>query len=85
MKAFRVLNFGWWAALGGVKLLRVFVVCTSLDALWNCDCDGGKMKRAVMKVVGDEGEAGRLTKGSDFVVRNGYHKKLKYLSDEKWK
>ena len=41
------------------------------------------MKRAVMKVVGDEGEADRLTKGSDFVVRNGYHKKLKYLSEEK--
>ena len=33
-----ILNLGWWAALGGVKLLRVFVVCTSLVALWHCDC-----------------------------------------------
>ena len=39
-----VLNLGWWAALSGVKLLRVFVVCTSLVALWHCDYGGGKIK-----------------------------------------
>ena len=66
-----VLNLGWWAALGSVKLwgfqmgfpllllhilrvgkwlfgklefllMRVFVVCTSLVALWHCDCGGGE-------------------------------------------
>ena len=39
-----VLNLGWWVALGGVNMLRVFVVCTSLVVLWHCDCGGGKMK-----------------------------------------
>ena len=27
----------------------------------NCDCDGGKMKCVVKKMVGDEGLASRLT------------------------
>ena len=34
-------------------------------------------------MVGNEGEASRLTEGSNFVLRYGSHKKLKYLSDEK--
>ena len=70
-----VLNLGWWATLGGVKLLRVFVVCTSLVALWHCDYDGGKMKWAMKKMVGNEGEAGRLIEVSDQLLRYGSHKK----------
>ena len=70
-----VLNLGWWAALGGIKLLRFFVVCTSLVALWHCDCGGGKMKWPVKKMVGNEGEAGRLTEVSNQLLRYESYKK----------
>ena len=53
--------------------MRVFVVCTSLVTLWHCDCGGGKMKRVVKKMVGNEGEAGRLTEVSDELLRYWSH------------
>ena len=69
-----VLNLGWWAALGGVKLLRVFVVCTFFVTLWwHCGCGGGKMKWVVKKMVGNEGEAGRLTVVSNQLLRYRSH------------
>ena len=43
----------------------------------NCDCGGGKMKCAVKKMVGDEGEAGRLTTISDHCSGIGPTKKKK--------
>ena len=48
----------------------------------NCDCGGGcggggKMKCAVKKMVGDEGEAGRLTTISDHCLGIGPTKKKK--------
>ena len=68
-----VLNLGWWATFGGVKLLWVFVVCTSLVTLWHCDCGGGKMKWVVKKMVGNEGEAGRLIEIFDELLRYWSH------------
>ena len=43
----------------------------------NCDHDGGKMKYAVKKMVGDEGEAGRLTVVSDHCLGMGLIKSKK--------
>ena len=47
--------------------------------------EGVKGKREVKKMVGNEGEVGRLTEVSDQLLRYGSHKKYKYLSDEKLK
>ena len=47
--------------------------------------EGVKGKQEVKKMVGNEGEAVRLTKVSDQVLRYESHKKYKYLSDEKLK
>ena len=41
----------------------------------NCDCGSGKMKRAGEKMVGNEGEASKLTAVSDQLLRYGSHKK----------
>ena len=41
----------------------------------NCDFGGGKMKWVGKKMVGNEGEAGRLTAVSDQLLKYGSHKK----------
>ena len=46
---------------------------------------GGKMKLAVKKMVGNEGEVGRLIEVFGQLLRYGSHRKYKYLSDEKLK
>ena len=46
---------------------------------------GGKMKLAMKKMVGNEGEVSRLIEVFDQLLRYGSHKKYKYLSDEKLK
>ena len=51
----------------------------------NYDCDGGKMKCAVKKMMGDEGLVGRLTAISDHCSGMGPKKVKKKLSDEKLK
>ena len=40
--ALHILRVGkWLSGLLEFLLMRVFVVCTSLVALWHCDCGGG--------------------------------------------
>ena len=51
----------------------------------NCDCGGGKMKWAMKKMVGNEGEAGRLIAVSNQLLKMGPTKSKKTLSDENWK